>query len=209
MFENLVTTIVASPWAVVALLALCTLDGFLPPVPSESVLIALATLSVTGAGPPVLLLVLAGALGAFAGDQIAYRLGSRVPMERWPWFRGPRGRRRVEQVRATLRQRGTALIIAGRYVPVGRVAITMTAGATGHPRGRFLAATALAAPAWAGYCVLLGVVAGSVLPVPPLVAAVAGVLGGVLVGLLADRAARWVQERRAARRAPEAVHAPR
>ena len=90
MLGNLVTMVVVSPWAMLVLFALCMLDGFLPPVPSESVVIALAALSVTGAAPPVPLLILVAALGAFAGDQIAYRLGARVPMERWPWMRGPR-----------------------------------------------------------------------------------------------------------------------
>lgn len=202
MIEN-VASVVASPWILPLLFVLCVVDGFLPPVPSESVLITLATLSVSGAGPPPAVLVPVAALGAFAGDQIAYRLGVRVPMERWPWFRGRRGRRRVRRVRATLRDRGTALLLAARFVPVARVAVTTTAGATGYPRSRFVAATAVAAPAWAGYCTLLGLAAGSVLPLHPLAAAAVGVLTGLLVGMLADRVAHRLRLRRAGSRRGE------
>lgn len=194
-----VLAVAASPWVVPLLFVLCTVDGFLPPVPSESVLIALATLSATAAIPPVPVpvLVAVGALGAFAGDQIAYRLGARVPLQRWPWFRGPRGQRRFDRVRTTLRSRGMALILAARHVPVLRVVVTMTAGATGYPRSRFLLATAVASPAWAAYCVLIGIGAGTVLPMSPLAAVVVGVVTGALLGTLADQVAQRVRIRRA------------
>lgn len=194
MIEH-VAAVVASPWILPLLFVLCVVDGFLPPVPSESVLTALATLSVSGAGPHVAMLVPVAALGAFAGDQIAYRLGAQVPMERWPWFRSPRGRQRVRWVRAALRDRGTALILAARFVPVARVAVTTTAGATGYPRSRFLLVTAFAAPAWAGFCALLGLGAGTVLPLHPLAAAAVGVVAGGLLGMLADRVIRLSRTR--------------
>lgn len=190
-----VAAVVASPWILPLLFVLCVVDAFLPPVPSESVLIALATLSVSGAGPPVAMLVPVAALGVFAGDQIAYLLGAQVPMDRWPWFRSPRGRQRVGWVRAALRDRGTALILAARFMPVARIAVTTTAGATGYPRRRFLLVTAFAAPAWAGFCVLLGLGSGSVLPLHPLAAAAVGVLAGALLGMLADRVIRLSRTR--------------
>lgn len=200
---EMVLAFAASPWVLVALFVLCTVDGFFPPVPSESVVIALAATAAAGHGPPIAALVAVAALGAFVGDQIAYRIGARVPLERIPWLRGARGRRVTARLETLLDRRGAALIIGARYVPVGRVAVSMTAGATGYPLRRFVAVAVLAAVSWAGYSTLIGIGAGTALAGNPLLAAAVGVVAGVLLGLLVDVVVRRVAARRATVRAPE------
>jgi membrane-associated protein len=74
---------------------------------------------------------------------------------------------------------------------VGRVAVNMTAGALGYPRKRFVGLTALAAVTWAAYGTAVGVGAGVWLEEHPLIAVVAGVVVGTVVGLLID----WVLRR--------------
>jgi membrane-associated protein len=191
-----ILALAASPWVLVLLFVLCTVDGFFPPVPSESVVIALAATSATGHGPPLAAVLAVAALGAYAGDLIAYRIGTRVPPERIPWLRGERAARATARLATLLRRRGAALILGARYVPVGRVAVSMTAGATGYPWRRFLAVAVLAAVSWSGYSAVIGLAAGTTLGANPLLAAAVGVVGGLAIGLLADVVVRRVDARR-------------
>jgi membrane protein DedA with SNARE-associated domain len=196
----------ASPWVLLTLFVLCTVDGFFPPVPSESVVIALAATSATGHGPPLAAIVAVATAGAFAGDLIAYRIGARVPLDRIPWLRGERAGRATARLGALLRTRGAALILGARYVPVGRVAVSMTAGATGYPWRRFVAVAVLAAVSWSGYSTVIGLAAGTALASNPLLAAGVGVVVGLSLGLLVDAVVRGVETRRA--RSREKVGTP-
>ncbi|WP_251303998.1 DedA family protein [Georgenia satyanarayanai] len=184
-----------SPWLLVAVLVLATIDGFFPPVPSESIVIGVAVLAMTGDGPSLWLLVLVAAVGAFAGDLIAYTIGTRVPIDRLRIFQGRRGRASLGWARRALAQRGTVLILSARFVPIGRVAVNMTAGAVHFPRPRFILIAAIAAVVWGGYSTLLGIGAGVFLHDHPLVAIAVGVAGGVVIGFVVDALLRWVHRR--------------
>jgi hypothetical protein len=52
------------------------------------------------------------------------------------------------------------LIIACRFIPGGRTAVTLTCGLTGYPRRRFIVATAAAAVIWAVYAFFIGRIGG-------------------------------------------------
>jgi membrane protein DedA with SNARE-associated domain len=172
------------------------IDGFFPPIPSESVVIALATLSVSVGAPSLWLLVPVAALGAFAGDQIAYAIGSRVRVRELRLFRPRKAQAALDWAESALAKRGAAFIIAARYIPVGRVAVNMTAGAVGFPRGRFMLLDAIAALTWAIYSMLIGVSAGKWLGHHPALAVVVGVIGGVLIGFAVDWfLRRWFESR--------------
>ena len=192
MWEQLAQTVLdlaASPWALVVLLVCCWVDGFFPPVPSESLVIAVATLTVAGPGPPLWAVVVVAAAGAFLGDLTAFAIGRRVPLDRIPVLRRGRGRASVEWARRSLEHRGGTAVLAARYVPVGRVAVNMAAGAVGFPARRFVGFAAIAAVAWALWSVLLGVAAGALLHDRPLLAVVVGVVVGTLLGLAVDAVA--------------------
>ncbi|WP_181424556.1 DedA family protein [Georgenia satyanarayanai] len=193
--ESWVLGMADSPWLLVAVLVLATVDGFFPPVPSESIVIGVAVLAMTGDGPNLWLLILVAAVGAFTGDVIAYTIGSRVPIDRLRIFQGRRGRASLAWARRALAQRGTVLILSARFVPIGRVAVNMTAGAVGFPRARFVLIAAIAAIVWGGYSTALGIGAGVFLHDHPLIAIAAGVTGGVLIGFVVDAALRWVHRR--------------
>lgn len=179
-----------SPWLLLAVVLLACLDGFFPPVPSESVVIAVATLAVTGdvPAPYLVLLALAAALGAFAGDLIAYRIGATIPVDRLRLFRGRRGQAALARTRGALTRRGSAVILSGRFVPVGRVAVNMTAGAVGYPLLRFAPVAGLASLLWAVLSTLIGIGAGHVLAERPLLAVGIGIATGMLLGLGVDKA---------------------
>lgn len=193
--EAFVLGLAGSPWILLAVTVLAMIDGFFPPVPSESIVIAVAALSVNGDAPSLWFLVLAAAVGAFCGDLIAYTIGSRVPVENLRVLRGPRGQASLARAKRALALRGTVYILSARFIPIGRVAVNMTAGAVGYPRKRFIAIAAIAAVVWGGYSTLMGLGAGTYLHEHPLIAVAVGVAGGVLAGILVDRLLSAVQRR--------------
>lgn len=181
-----------SPLVLLLMYLFATVDGFFPPIPSESLVIALASLSVTPGGSPALLpVLLVAAVGAFTGDQIAYTIGGRVDVRHLRIFRGRRAQAALDWAQRALTERGASFIIAGRYIPVGRVAVNMTAGALRFSRRTFVALDALASITWACYGAAIGVGAGRVLQGRPLLAIGAGVVGGMVIGLLVDTVLGW------------------
>ncbi|HEX7537778.1 MAG TPA: DedA family protein [Dermatophilaceae bacterium] len=192
MLHDWLLALTGAPWAYLALFALATLDGIFPPLPSESVVIALAALSVSTGTPSLALVLLAAAAGAFTGDQIAYAVGGRIDVRRIRILRNPRGQRTVDSAERALARRGPSFILAARFVPVGRVAVNLTAGAVGYPRRRFVGLTAFAGVMWSLYSVAIGLLAGAWIQDRPVVAVAVGVVGGLLCGLLLD----WALHRR-------------
>ncbi|HEV6952220.1 MAG TPA: DedA family protein [Promicromonospora sp.] len=189
--EAWILAMAASPWIYPAMFAFATIDGFFPPLPSESVVITL-TVSAHSTGTPWMWLVLlTAAAGAWLGDQIAYQIGLMIGTERVPFLRGPRGRRAVAWAERALTRRGASFILAARYVPIGRVAVNMTAGALRYPRKRFMVVAAIAAVMWALYSAGIGLVAAQWLGHEPLLAIVIGVVLGVAMGFVVDKVVGW------------------
>ena len=132
----------------------------MPVVPSETAVITAGV--VAGAGDLSLpLVIVAAAVGAFAGDNTAYligrRFGGRVT-ERF--FNSDESRRRIAWADTQLRKRGGELIVIARFIPGGRTVVTLTAGTLHYRWRRFAAFDALAALIWALYAALLGYVGG-------------------------------------------------
>lgn len=192
MLHDWLLALAGAPWVYLALFAVATIDGFFPPIPSESMVIALAALSVSTGTQNLALVLLAAAAGAFAGDQIAYAVGTRIDVPGLRILRNPRGQRTVDCAERALAQRGPSFILAARFVPIGRVAVNLTAGAVGYPRRRFVWLTALAGVMWSLYSVVIGLLAGTWIQDRPVVAIAVGVVGGLLCGLLLD----WALHRR-------------
>src|SRR5699024_7632740 len=130
---------------------LATIDGFFPPVPSEAVVITLAVAASTSGAPNMLAVFVVAAVGAWVGDQSACASGRGIGTARAPFLRGPRGQRAVAWARQALSARGASFILAARYVPIGRVAVNMSAGALGYRRRSFMTISAIAGVTWAAY----------------------------------------------------------
>ncbi|WP_307843964.1 DedA family protein [Sanguibacter suaedae] len=188
----------ASPWVFVVLFAFVTIDAFFPPVPSESLVIALAAISLSTGSPDLWPLAVVAALGAFTGDLIAYALGRRFEVHRLRIFRARRAQAAFVWADRALRSRPAPFIIAARYIPVGRVAVNMTAGSLGYPWRRFVGLAAVAAVTWSAYSTLIGYTAGAWLEGRPGLAVVVGVVGGSAIGFVIDWAlGRFVRARAA------------
>jgi membrane-associated protein len=150
----------ASPWTYAVILGVAALDALLPLVPSEATVISAGVLA--GAGDLQLAFVIAaGAGGAYVGDSSAYWLGRRLDhrVERL-LFRGAKGERRRAWAESALDRHGGPLIFGARFIPGGRTATTVTAGALWMRWVRFASFAALAAFGWASYAALLGYVGG-------------------------------------------------
>lgn len=188
VINELILQTVTSPWLYLVLFAVTIIDGFFPPVPSETVLVAAAAVAASGGDLWMLApLGLIAALGATIGDNIAFTLGRRVGTTRFDWMRRPRVAAAFAHAERALDRRSAALILGARYIPVGRVAVNMSAGALGFPWPRFLPLSVLAGISWSALSLVIGLFAGSWIENQPLLSAAIGIGVALIIGLAADR----------------------
>lgn len=191
--EEWILTLTESLWVYAGLFGLALVDGIFPVVPSESVLIATATVSHQTGSPMLVLLFVAGAVGAWCGDQIAYLIGRRIDVRTWQLFRRPRWLRSQDWAENQLRRRGPTFIIAARFIPMGRVLVNLSAGALHYPHRRFMTTDAIAVSIWAAWSIALGTIAGALFPEDNLLLSIViGVCAGVVIGLLTDKVLAWI-----------------
>ncbi|MET3719340.1 DedA family protein [Arthrobacter sp. UYEF21] len=174
------------PWVLLLVWACCLIDGFFPPIPSESVVVGLAAVAATADVPNPWLLMSVAGLGALTGDNIAYLIGRRVGTTRWNWMRGPRMQRAFRWAGQELRKRPASLILVARFIPIGRVAVNLTAGVTHYPHLRFVGMTVLSAALWAAYSVGIGLFFGQWFENNHLLGAVIAIVCAVGLGILVD-----------------------
>jgi len=184
--ETWAVGLAASPWVFVVLFVFVVVDAFFPPVPSETLVIAVAAYAVSTGGPPLWAIVATAAVGAVVGDSTAYLLGRRLDIRGWRLLRARRVQTAFDWAERSLAARPARFIISARYVPVGRVAVNMTAGAIRIPVPRFLALAGLGGVTWAVYSTVIGVGSGVWLGDRPLLAMAVGVVGGIALGYLVD-----------------------
>lgn len=190
-------TLAASPWIFALVFALAILDGLFPPVPSETVIVATAALSATTGRPDWALLAFAAAAGAFTGDNLTYAIGRAIGTTRFRWLRGRRAQHAVATATRGFERGGASVIFVARYIPVGRVAVNLTAGAVGYSRRRFVLFSLGAAVTWALYCVAIGYVAGHLFRDSPLIGMAIGIVLAIVLGLVVDRTIAAVRNSRA------------
>jgi len=195
------TGLVDSVWAIPIVFVATILDGFVPPVPSETIVVALGAVASAHSDMTLILLVIVTAtVGAWCGDVLVYLLGRRFDITHWRILSGRRSQDALGWARNAIDRNALGLIVAARYVPVGRVAVNLTAGSVRLQARRFLPAAALAAFAWATYTTLLGALAGRWLDGHPGYAALVGIVAGLAVGTGIDWVIRTWRGRRARRR---------
>jgi membrane-associated protein len=184
-----------SPWFLGAIFVVALLDSVIPLVPSETLVIVGGVAA--GRGDQLLPLVIAaGALGAFAGDNLAYQLGKSA--EGWlrrTVFRSEAGARKLEWATRQLEIRGGLLLVTARFIPGGRTAVTIASGVTRQPRRRFMLYDAIASTLWATYAALLGYIGGRTFEDNHTLAF--GVAFGLAVtGTVIIETVRWLRGRR-------------
>ncbi|QPK94280.1 DedA family protein [Actinomyces sp. zg-332] len=185
--QDYVVALGASYWVVFIIFLLCYVDGFFPPLPSESILITLGSLAATTGNVYIISVWIFGALGAWLGDVTAYHIARYIPLYRIPFLNKGKGKKAVDAAERSLAERGVFLILVARFVPIGRIAVNMVAGATGYSRMKFIAISCCAASVWSAYSISLGYGAGAILHHSPLLAIFVGIVLGILSGIILDR----------------------
>jgi membrane-associated protein len=72
----------------------------------------------------------------------------------------------------------------------------MMAGSLGYPRRRFVPLAAIGAMTWSLYSAAIGIGAGAWLKGHPMLAIMAGLVGGLVIGVVVDRTIQVVVRRR-------------
>ena len=86
-----------------------------------------------------------------------------------------------------LERRAAAVIVTARFVPFGRIAVNLTAGATRFRFGRFLPLNVIAGSGWSLYNALIGALFGNWFRDNPVLAVVLSIIVAVGLGLLVDQ----------------------
>lgn len=188
------------PWMPAVVLVLCIVDGFFPPIPSETLVVGMAALSLSPAGPNPGLLFAAACLGAFVGDNIAYGFGRRLVSSRCRWMQRRSSQAALLRAGAALQSRGIPLILVARFVPVGRVAVSLAAGASGFSARTFRLVTALSSALWAAYSIAVGSMAGHWFQNHPLLGVIVALSFSATAGLLVDKAFKAFHKRKSQHR---------
>lgn len=190
-------------WVHLVVYALATLDGFFPTVPSESVIVTLSSLWASSGQPSLILVGLAAWLGAWTGDNLGYLLGSKIGWERFRFLREGKGRRAVEAADRGLRKRALIFLMTARYIPFGRTAVNLVAGAVHYPHRHFWPRSLLSTFVWAVYSCAIGAIAGSWFADHHMIAIAVALVAAVVIALVLERlinALHKVLDRRAERR---------
>ncbi|MGW0435748.1 DedA family protein [Micromonospora sp. NPDC003197] len=191
--------LISSPWLYLIVFTAVAIDGFIPVMPSEAVVIGLGALSTTGS-PNLVALATAVMVGGMAGDQVSYLLGRKVG------FQVTNGKLVVakEKAERALLRYGAVAILVGRFLPYGRTATAMTSGSVMLTWGRFRLFSALASAAWAGYAIGLGWLGGMAFADSPLL----GTVFGIVIGMTLASTYAIVEKRRAAAEKQRAAARP-
>jgi membrane-associated protein len=149
-------------WFLAVILIIAFLDSMIPVVPSEtSVIIGGVAVGLGDASYNIVMVIAAGALGAFLGDNASYSLGRQFS----PWFhkraeRKPKFGHRLEWADEQIKERGGLLLITARFIPGGRTILTLASGITEQSRSWFIRWIFVAVIIWATYAALLGRIGG-------------------------------------------------
>ncbi len=154
--EELILEAAGAWWMPLAVFLFSLIDGFFPVVPSESILVALASISDQREGINLVQLFFMGWFGAFIGDQIAYWLGRTIGVTRFRWMRTRSVVRAIGGVKQTLSHSGALVIITARHIPGGRVAVNFIAGATRMKVLKFMSLDFVSAAIWSAYSLAIG-----------------------------------------------------
>jgi membrane-associated protein len=149
-------------WFLGVIFVIAFLDSVIPIVPSETTVIIGGVAVSTGEAPYALwAVIIAGAVGAFLGDNTAYSIGNWwAPAFERRAARKQKFRIRLDWARAQIEERGGMLLITARFIPGGRTVLTLSSGITRQRRLWFMKWTLIAAIIWAVYAAGLAYIVG-------------------------------------------------
>jgi membrane-associated protein len=128
-----------------------------PIVPTQALMIGGGILSANGS-LQLVLVVAAGALGAFAGDIACFGVGRRLARResKPPSGRFARVHKLTGKLTGTMQKHIFLAMLFCRFLPAGRMVASAHAGRSGYKLRRFLGFDLIAVTVWASYGGLLG-----------------------------------------------------
>ena len=196
---------VISSIGAVGIALLILLENVFPPIPSELVLAFSGFSAARGVVDPVTAWA-AATTGSLAGAYVLYAVGARLGYERLHELAGHRwfvlfNQRDLRRGEAFFREHGSKVVLLARLVPVLRSVVSIPAGMTGMPLGRFTVLTVIGSGCWNALLVFAGYRLGERWQqVSAYVTPVTQVVLGALVLYVVVRVVRRVRERQATAR---------
>lgn len=176
----------ASPVTYLILAGMIIGDALIPMIPSESLVIGLASI-LTHQSPWLLaVLWIVTFIAAWAGDNVAYTIGRSRWLRDNRFTRQPQVKAVFDWSREMLQRRGGTIIIVGRFIPVARIAINMMSGAVSFGRRRFMLIVVVSSGLWSTYNVLIGAFAGNWFESNPILGIVIAIAIGMVLGPSVD-----------------------
>lgn len=192
MFDFLTSWISDSPLTYLVILGLTAAD-IIAIIPAETVIVTAVVLALQ-ANLLVVGVAAAAVIGAVIGDNILYFLGRRFgPRLADRLFRGDTSRERLDWAQRQMHRHRTLVIIAGRFVPVGRTATMFAAGLLNVPWRQFIWPEVIAVLLWAAYYVCVPVLFGGTLPSFVTIGVSIGI--AIVLGGIAELVRRFLERR--------------
>ncbi|MEH1059017.1 VTT domain-containing protein [Micromonospora sp. CPCC 206171] len=163
-----------------------------PVVPTGAAVSGAAALAAHQHPVTVVLVVIAGAFGAYAGDLATYGMlgwGGERLARRLHWLRG---RQRVGRMTARVRDELVSTLLVSRLIPGGRIPVLLAAALSGLTWRRFALADAPASLLWSVLYAAIGVLGRAIFPEPW-----QSVVAAILLVVLVSQGLSWLARRRA------------
>lgn len=178
--------------ALAGLFAVVAAGSTVPILPTGAAVSATAVVAAHRSPLVLLLVVAAGALGAYCGDAATYaicRAGGEALTRRLRLLRQPL--QLAEAVQRRLSERPVSALLVSRLVPGGRIPVLLTAAVVGLSWRRFATANVAACALWSATYAAIGLLGRSVFPQPW-----QGVVAALVIALSATQLAGWLRRRR-------------
>ncbi|WP_137291919.1 DedA family protein [Nocardioides dongxiaopingii] len=175
-----------------ALFGVVAFGAVIPVVPTGAAVSAAAVLARAEHPWEVVLVLLVGGAGAYAGDVVTYaalRTAGAPLAHRVGWLRADDPDGTLQHLRARLEADEVRSLLLSRLVPGGRIPVLLAAALGGYPLVRFASANVAAALLWSCLYGGIGLVGDTLIP-DPVVAVVVVVLAALAVGLVLPRLRR-------------------
>lgn len=180
-------TLSGLPW----LLLVVAFGAVVPVVPTGVAVSASAALAFHHSPLSIVVVVLAGAVGAYIGDAVTYavcRWGGEQFARRVRWLRAGH---RLDELADRLRDREVPVLLVSRLLPGGRIPVLLTIAVSGVDWRRFAVANIPACLLWSAVYAGIGVLGGAIFAEPW-----QGVLVAVVGVLIITQGVTMIQARR-------------
>jgi membrane protein DedA with SNARE-associated domain len=176
------------------LLLVVAFGAIIPIVPTGAAVSGAAALALSTNPYTIVLVVAAGAAGAYLGDLVMYaacRAGGEPLARRLRWLRDEE---HLAAVKVRLQKSQIPVLLVSRLLPGGRVPVLLAAAFLGLSWRTFVVANAPACALWAVVYAGIGVAGGSIFSQPW-----EGVVAAIILVLLVTQGVSWWNKRRTAK----------